>query len=442
MSKEFLVLETQLPIHSVSQIIQKLKDSFSTLFPMLSIQGELTALKRHTSGHRYFVLREGNVMIDALCWRHRAFPDDHDLEGAKVVCTGQLVVYPERSKYVFNVHQLVRQGQGDYLKALALLKEKLRGEGLFDRKKRLPAFPRHIGLITSATGAVIQDMRTSFTQGFPCQLSLYNTLMQGKNALASLAQAWTFFQSMTPAPDLLILARGGGSMEDLAIFNDEGLVRLLAQGTIPFISAIGHETDTTLVDCIADSRASTPTAAAQKAVPRLSAVQMDLNARLKNIHNLLKIKVSTKETSLMKLSQGLERSYKKLNQGKMRVDHGFQTVQTRLTHQLQRVAHRLAESSTVLPRLTHLSSYAQKLYQAWSKIPLGLAQTLQHKQQSFAHLCQTLEHLSIDQTLRRGFILPLEKDGKRLLTMAQAQASGQFVVRFWDGDLEVRVLKK
>jgi exodeoxyribonuclease VII large subunit len=267
------------PPLSVSELAQSLKRTIETAFGRVRVRAEISGFKRHASGHCYFTLKDDSACIDAVIWRGQAgslafVPED----GAEVVATGKLTIYPGRSKYQIVVDRMELAGEGALMALLDKRRRALAAEGLFDagRKRRLPFLPRRIGVVTSATGAVIRDILHRLEDRCPTHVVVWPVPVQGEGAAAKIAAAIRGFASLAEKPDLLIVARGGGSIEDLWAFNEEEVVRAAADSPIPLISAVGHETDTTLIDFASDLRAPTPTAAAELAVP----VRSELMAQL------------------------------------------------------------------------------------------------------------------------------------------------------------------
>jgi len=268
------------PALSVSELSGALKRTIEGAFGQVRVRGEISGFKRHASGHCYFTLKDENACIDAVIWRSSAGalafrPED----GAEVIATGKLTTYPGRSKYQIVVDRMELAGEGALLALLERRRKTLAAEGLFDvaRKRKLPFLPQVIGVVTSPTGAVIRDILHRLEDRCPTRVILWPVAVQGEGAAAGIAEAIKGFPSLEPRPDLLIVARGGGSIEDLWPFNEEEVVRAAAESPIPLISAVGHETDTTLIDYAADLRAPTPTAAAEIAVPVRSELFVQLN---------------------------------------------------------------------------------------------------------------------------------------------------------------------
>jgi exodeoxyribonuclease VII large subunit len=272
------------PALSVSEISNALKRTVEDRFGHVRVRGELSGVKRAASGHLYFSLKDADAKLDGVMWKGHAgrlsfAPED----GLEIIATGKLTTYAGRSSYQIVADRIELAGEGALMMLFEKLKARLAAEGLFDtaRKRPIPYLPRTIGIVTSPTGAVIRDMMHRLEARFPSHVVLWPVLVQGDNAAAQIAAAIRGFADMSTdgpvrRPDLLIVARGGGSIEDLWAFNEEPVVRAVADCPIPVISAVGHETDTTLCDYAADLRAPTPSAAAEMAVP----VRLDLAQRI------------------------------------------------------------------------------------------------------------------------------------------------------------------
>src|ERR1700730_16476585 len=267
---------SNLPELTVSELSAELKRTVEGTFPHVRLRGEISNYRGpHTSGHVYFSLKEEGARIDAVIWkgnfqRLRFKPE----EGLEVVATGRITTYAGKSSYQIVIEQLEPAGIGALMALLEERKKKLAAEGLFDeaRKKPLPFLPRVVGAVTSPTRAVIRDILHRLSDRFPSHVLLWPVRVQGENSAAEIAAAIEGFNALEPGgvpprPDVLIVARGGGSLEDLWGFNEEIVARAAAASAIPLVSAVGHETDFTIIDYVADFRAPTPTAAAERAVP-------------------------------------------------------------------------------------------------------------------------------------------------------------------------------
>jgi exodeoxyribonuclease VII large subunit len=279
-----------LPEYSVSEVSGAIKKTLEESFGYVRVRGEISGFKRHSSGHLYLTLKDDRAALAAVLWRGNATrlrfaPED----GLEVICTGRVTTYPGRSTYQLIIESMEPAGAGALMALLEERRKKLAAEGLFDaaRKRAIPFLPRVIGVVTSPTGAVIRDIMHRLNERFPRHVLVWPVLVQGEGAAEQVARAVEGFNRLgegsVPRPDVIIVARGGGSIEDLWAFNEEIVVRAVAASTIPVISAVGHETDTTLIDHASDKRCPTPTAAAEAAVPvraDLVSAVMDRERRL------------------------------------------------------------------------------------------------------------------------------------------------------------------
>ncbi len=265
---------SNVPEYTVSEISGAVKRTLESNFGRIRVRGEITELKRYPSGHIYFSLKDDGAKLAGVVWKSAVARLGMKPEnGVEVIATGRISSYGERSSYQLIVERMEYAGAGALLARIEMLRQRLAAEGLFaaERKQALPRLPAVIGVVTSERGAVIQDIRTTIARRFPRALLLWPVPVQGEGAAERIAGAISGFDALPaagiPRPDVLIVARGGGSLEDLMAFNEEVVVRAVAACRIPLISAVGHETDTTLIDFAADRRAPTPTAAAELAVP-------------------------------------------------------------------------------------------------------------------------------------------------------------------------------
>jgi exodeoxyribonuclease VII large subunit len=277
--------------YSVSELAFALKRTLEDAYGFVRLRAELSKVTFHGNGHVYLTLKDERAAIDGVVWKGSVKNlSVRPEQGLEVIVTGKITTYPAGSRYQIVIETMEAAGVGALLAQLERLKAKMQAEGLFEasRKRPLPAMPMVVGVITSPTGAVIRDILHRIRDRWPCRVIVWPCVVQGDAAAGQVGNAIARFNAMTPdgpvpRPDVLIVARGGGSVEDLWAFNDEGLARIVAAGTIPLISAVGHETDTTLIDFVSDRRAPTPTAAAELATPviaELRAATLDLSSRL------------------------------------------------------------------------------------------------------------------------------------------------------------------
>ena len=409
---------------SVSELSLALKRTVEDRFGHVRVRGEISGFKRAASGHIYFSLKDDNARLDAVMWKGGAArlpfaPED----GLEVVATGKLTTYAGRSNYQIVVESLEVAGEGAMMLLFEKLKARLAAEGLFapERKKKLPALPRTIGVVTSPTGAVIRDILHRLADRFPTHVVVWPVLVQGEGSAAQIARAVDGFSAMPqngPAtrPDLVIVARGGGSIEDLWAFNDEAVVRAVANCTIPIISAVGHETDTTLCDFAADLRAPTPTAAAEIAVP----VRSDLLQRVGQL-GLRIANIVRKQLDLA--AERLEAQRRLMPRlSDLAAPHQLRTDD---------LAERLRQSLRTRVGKTEIaySGPAMMLH------PRLLHRRVEQKQQQLDALTRLAGSLHPEAPLKRGFARVTDADGKTIISRAAAVKAGDVTLRFVDGEV-------
>src|SRR6266403_2228652 len=338
-----------LPEYSVSELSQALKRSVEENFSHVRVRGEISGYKRHNSGHCYFALKDSEAVLDAVCWRQTAIrlpikPED----GMEVVCTGRLTTYPGRSKYQLVIDSIALAGIGALLKILEDRRQRLAAEGLFaaERKKNLPFLPEVIGIVTSPSGAVLRDILHRLADRFPRRVLVWPVAVQGEGAAAQVAAAIEGFNRLAAGgplrrPDLIIVARGGGSLEDLMPFNEEIVVRAAAASAIPLISAVGHETDTTLIDHASDWRAPTPTAAAEMAVPVRLDLVAELGGRSARLSGSLARLFEQRRLHLAGLARGLPDPQDLIGTSTQRLDDRTERLRLAANRQLQAARQRL-----------------------------------------------------------------------------------------------------
>jgi exodeoxyribonuclease VII large subunit len=304
---------SNIPEYTVSEISGAVKRTLEGAFGRVRVRGELTEVKRYPSGHIYFALKDEGGKLSGVVWKFAVgklgmVPEN----GVEVIAQGKVSSYGDRSSYQLIVDRMDYAGAGALLAKIEALRLRLAEEGLFDaaRKRPLPVLPVVIGIVTSPQGAVIQDIRTTILRRFPRALLLWPVPVQGEGSAEKIAAAINGFSAIAPGgpvprPDVIIVARGGGSLEDLMAFNDEAVVRAAAASTIPLISAVGHETDTTLIDFASDRRAPTPTAAAEMAIPARAELLSDLLQKAARLEGSLGRIAQEKRLRLQRAERGL-----------------------------------------------------------------------------------------------------------------------------------------
>ena len=321
-----------LPELTVSELSTALKRTIEDAYGYVRVRGELGKVSYHGNGHVYFDLKDDRACIAGVIWRSTALRIALRLEaGLEVVVTGRLTTYPGRSQYQIIVETLEPAGIGALMALLEERKRKLAAEGLFDeaRKQLLPFLPTILGVVTSPTGAVIRDILHRLADRFPRRVLLWPVKVQGEGSAAEIAAAIHGFNALPeygsaflpPRPDLIIVARGGGSLEDLWSFNEEIVVRAAAASLIPLISAVGHETDVTLIDFAADRRAPTPTAAAEMAVPVRTELLLDIESLSRRALACWRRNQDARWAELRSASRALPKAEEVLALPRQRLDH-------------------------------------------------------------------------------------------------------------------------
>jgi exodeoxyribonuclease VII large subunit len=437
---------SNLPEYTVSEISQAVKRTLEGTFERVRVRGEISGFKRHTSGHCYLTLKDADAAMDGVCWRGTVLrlaikPED----GMEVICTGRITTYPGRSKYQLVIDSMELAGEGALLKLIEDRRKRLAAEGLFDpaRKRQIPFLPDVIGVITSPTGAVIRDILHRLADRFPRHVLLWPVPVQGEGAAEQVAAAISGFNALPeggkiPRPDVLIVARGGGSLEDLMAFNEEIVVRAAATSRIPLISAVGHETDTTLIDHAADRRAPTPTAAAEMTVPVRAELLADLLRDGRRLVTTLSRMVDERRARLEGLARGLGDPQRLLDEKRQRLEDwgdrlhiGLKNWVHRREGQVLEWVSRLKAFRASISRLIErdrakvdeVGARAQRCAQAY-------VERLRRELKSSGGLLDSFSYKSV---LERGFVLVTDKGGRPLTSAGDAKTGSALSLRFHDG---------
>ena len=438
---------SNLPEFSVTELSAALKRAVEDRFALVRVRGEISGLKFHSSGHVYFDLKDDKAVLNAVIWRGtvprlRVRPET----GMEVVVTGKLSTYAGSSRYQIIVEQVELAGLGALMAMLEERRKKLAAEGLFDaaRKKKLPFLPEVIGVVTSPTGAVIRDIMHRLEARFPRRVLLWPVAVQGEKAAAEIAAAiagFNAFKPPLPRPDLLIVARGGGSVEDLMAFNDEAVVRAAAASLIPLISAVGHETDTTLIDYAADMRAPTPTAAAELAVPvrtELLAQTLDLERRALRCFGK---GMEDRRRHLAQLARVLPRAESLFAAPRQRLDAVSDKLQHGLSRNLKVHEVRFNKAGSRLrdrmlrDRMAVCGERAQAL---GARATRAEKTRLAQARRQLEGVVRELELISYRAVLERGFALVRGADGTVRRRAAALQPGEGLTLTFADGDAPAR----
>jgi exodeoxyribonuclease VII large subunit len=454
-----------IPEFSVAQIAGALQRTIEGAFSRVRVRGEVSGFKRAPSGHLYFSLKDTDAVIDACCWRMTAGrlsvrPED----GMEVIVTGKVTTFSQRSKYQIIVDSIELAGRGALLALIEARKKQLASEGLFDaaRKPKLPFLPEVIGVVTSPTGAVIRDILHRLADRFPRRVLVWPVLVQGPGAAAQVAAAIRGFNALAPGtavprPDLLIVARGGGSIEDLMAFNEEEVVRAAAASAIPLISAVGHETDTTLIDFAAARRAPTPTAAAELAVP----VRAELMARLfdhaRRLVSGLDRVLGERRLRVAGLARGLGDPVGMAQAAAQRLDDRIERLEQALRRQ---VADRRARLATLGAHLPHpriqirllaqrlegvagrlrkqpleaeVARHRETLARCAARLERDGTRALAARRDQLDGLVRVLETLSYKNTLERGYAAVRDGRGRPVLSALGLEPGQPIDLEFRDG---------
>lgn len=435
-----------LPAWSVSELSASLKRMVEDNFAAVRVRGEISGLKFHSSGHVYFDLKDDKAVLNAVVWRGVAGRLAMKPEaGAEVICTGKLSTYAGSSRYQLIVEQMELAGLGALMAMLEERRKRLAAEGLFDaaRKKPLPFLPEVIGVITSPTGAVIRDIMHRLSDRFPRRVLLWPVAVQGERAAGEIAAAIKGFNALDgktlPRPDLLIVARGGGSIEDLMAFNDEAVVRAAAASAIPLISAVGHETDTTLIDHASDWRAPTPSAAAERAVPVRGELLLQIQDLQQRLTRAQARGMADRRRHLAQLARVLPRGDTLFAGPRQRLDMAGERLQHALAGNLQSHGARLVRvGANLQPRVLRERAKASGDQVAALARRARLAQgaVMTSGRRQLESLARLLDSLSYRGVLERGFVLVRAGDGTVRRRAAQVTAGEALSLVFADGTVK------
>lgn len=419
----------QLPEYTVSEISFEIKKFVETTFNRVKIRGEIFGAKRADSGHWYLSLKDPNAVLSAVIWKGTASrlsfrPED----GMEVVATGKITTFAGKSSYQLVIEQMEIAGAGALLKLLEERKQKFAAEGLFDpaHKKPVPFLPDVIGVVTSASGAVIRDIIHRVRDRFPSRIIVWPTPVQGEGAAEKIAAAVKGFNALprggaVPRPDVLIVARGGGSLEDLWPFNEEIVIRAVYDSEIPLISAVGHETDTMLIDYVSDLRAPTPTGAAEFAVPVKAEISATLSTAQSCLSNAVNRYFEERRSRLDGLSRGIPNLEQILAESRQKLDDRIERLQLAFSNMLKNKQNQIAQTSLR---------------------PYYILNIFEKKQENLKNLSLRLDSVSIDSVLSRGFAWVRDNHRQTVYSVAQAQKSPSLEIRFIDGSIKTKTERK
>ncbi len=447
-------LASNLPEYTVSELSLALKRSIEDGFSHVRVRGEISGYKRHGSGHCYFALKDADAVLDAVCWRQTAIriplkPED----GMEVVCTGRLTTYPGRSKYQLVIDTIELAGIGALLRILEERRQRLAAEGLFDaeRKKKLPFLPEVIGIVTSPTGAVIRDILHRLADRFPRRVLVWPVAVQGDGAAPQVAAAIAGFNRLPAGgpgennvhrPDLLIVARGGGSLEDLMPFNEEIVVRAAAESAIPLISAVGHETDTTLIDHAADRRAPTPTAAAEMAVPVRLDLVAEVSGKAARLSGGLSRLFSERRLRLAGLARGLPDPQDLLGAAAQRLDDRSERLRLAIAARLVAARQRFDLAATGLRPAALAADLArgrERLADVEHRLAAAMVRVLGAQHDALDNFAGRLATHSErhESLLARGYVVVRDASERVVTDAVKVRPNTALELEFYDGKVGV-----
>jgi exodeoxyribonuclease VII large subunit len=429
--------------YSVSELAFALKRTLEDAYGFVRLRGELSKVTHHSNGHVYLTLKDERAAIDGVVWKSqvRALSIRPE-QGLEVIVTGKITTFPSGSRYQIVIETMEAAGVGALLAQLERLKARLAAEGLFERGRKvaLPSMPAVVGVITSPTGAVIRDILHRIRDRWPCRVIVWPVVVQGDQAAAQVCAAIRGFNALRPdgpipRPDVLIVARGGGSVEDLWPFNDETLARTVAEGTIPLISAVGHETDTTLIDFVSDRRAPTPTAAAEVATPVLAELKAfvgDLGARMHRCGGRV---VEDRRGRIEHADRALKRVPDMLRLAEQRFDIisgrlGAGLARNAAVHEreLVRVSSRLSPLLLQRPQAVQ----QQRLDGVAARLAPGVSRGLERAGERLAALSKLYLAVDPERPLQRGFARVTRADGSIVHAGASLTSGEAVAIKFGD----------
>jgi len=432
-------LKVNTPEFSVSEISTSIKKLIETEFDHVRVKGELGRVSKPASGHIYMDLKDDRASLACVMWKGSISKVNIELEeGMEVIVTGRLTTFSGQSKYQIIIEHVVPAGAGALMAMLEKRKKKLSEEGLFDiiNKKPIPYLPTHIGVITSPTGAVIKDIMHRLNDRFPSRVTIWPVVVQGESCAQQVASAISGFNQLNDAPDLIIVARGGGSLEDLWGFNEEIVARATFSSKIPIISAVGHETDTTLIDYVSDVRAPTPTAAAEMAVP----VREELSVALSSLENRKKksllLFMQNKKQRILDLSRGLPKGEDLFLTQRQKIDFLADKLPNALIALNQRFKMRVLAFSSKLnvkvieQNIKYKRNEVKSLDNQIKRLVLNIFDQFKYKLNSVERLRQNLGYR---ETLKRGYVVLRDRKGPLMSSADIPKTVGPISAEFFDG---------
>ncbi|UTW45395.1 exodeoxyribonuclease VII large subunit [bacterium SCSIO 12696] len=436
-------------VYSISQLNRKVRQLLETHLPLIWVEGEISNFACPASGHWYFSLKDDNAQVRCAMFRNRnnrvRLPSGNRPDnGLQVLLRCRVSLYEGRGEFQLIVEHMEEAGLGALQRRFEQLKHRLAAEKLFDdsHKQALPSIPSRIGVVTSPTGAAIHDVLQVLERRFPSiPITVYPTAVQGQEAIAGIAKAIELANRHNHC-DVLIVGRGGGSMEDLWAFNEEAVARAIYASDIPIVSAVGHEVDTTIADLVADHRAATPSAAAELLSPN----QQELSARVGNhkqrLYNAASSLIGTQQRQLQHLQKRLRHPGDKLRQQSQHIDHLEMRLQTAIgnqQHKHRSTLQRLSNALTQLHPQKTIDALKQRNQYLQQRLQAAATHTVNSCQQRLTNTAQLLNAVSPLNTLRRGYSITFNSKEGVVKSVAEVSTGETVVTRLQDGELHCTV---
>lgn len=450
MGQTIFNFETARQVYTVSALTHEIRSQLEPKFKDVWVTGEVSNFRPAASGHLYFTLKDESAQIRVVCFRNQArYLKFRPHDGVSLIARGRLSVYEPRGEYQLVVEYLEPAGIGALQLAFEQLKQRLAAEGLFspERKKPLPLLPRSIGVVTSPTGAVIRDILRVLRRRFPnMNLTLYPALVQGEGAAAEIVEGIRYFNRHRLA-DVVIIARGGGSIEDLWAFNEEAVARAIAASEVPIISAVGHETDFTIADFVADLRAPTPSAAAELAVHRKEDFESELENRKRRLIQMIRLKLATMRQAVLALSmsQALQSMPARLSEKSQLLDDLIGRAGAGMGERLHAARHRAAEAAAAVIRLDVRRIVALKraqLEQSDSRLDTAWSKRLAELRHHFTEVQAVLRERSPGLILSRGYAIVRDPAGQIVRSAAAVAEGSEISIELAHGRLDAEVKRR
>ena len=427
------MVKENIPEYSVTEISKSIKQVLDDTFGYVRVRGEISGLKQAASGHVYLNLKDESAIINGIIWKSnvsRLSFQPHD--GLEVICKGRLTTgysdrYPGRSDYSIHIDSLMPAGEGALMALLEQRKKKFAASGLFDQihKKQIPEYPHRIGVITSPTGAVIQDILHRIEERYPLNVILWPVPVQGDDSSELITQAIRGFNNIdieeSIKPDVIIVARGGGSIEDLWAFNEENIVNAVFESKIPIISAIGHETDTTLIDLVSDLRAPTPTAAAEFVTPVKSELYEVVRKAQKELDQNIEFSIDEKKQHFKLVDHKLPANLKLFINT---LNSNFLTISSRLNTKILR--------EQLKSKIDTLNNYS-------NRIRISSKQYISSRIEKINSVSKLIESLSYKSVINRGYAVIRNSNKKPVQKISDILDDNEINIELKDGILEGKI---